>query len=50
MKDREKEERCIQYYNDCISNESAEECGIPLLNISLSVSKKMPVLWVTLTF
>ena len=30
-------EQCETYYNECIDQENAGDCGIPLLNISVSV-------------
>ena len=30
------ESQCKEYYDDCLSQENARECGIPLLNISVS--------------
>ena len=28
--------QCKEYYDDCLSQENARTCGIPLLNISVS--------------
>ena len=30
------ESQCKEYYDDCLSQENARTCGIPLLNISVS--------------